>query len=229
MPGKVPSSDRQGDDRRQDDRHHVSTAPSDLGGHRFRRCCRRRGALPGCTCCIACAGWAFGAGVKAGSGVGGTWYWNRYRARVATSSMQYSFSFSEMDQEWDWSEEDAPQPEILAYVNHVADRFDLRRLIEFDTRVTARHVSTRRSKVLEGRDRCGDRVTAKFASWQWAACRRRTGRASRGWTTFGGPVYRTGEWPHEGVDFTGLRVGIIGTGSSAIQSIPIIAQQAAGL
>ncbi len=76
---------------------------------------------------------------EAGGGVGGTWYWNRYPgARCDVESMQYSFSFSEeLDQEWNWSEKYAPQPEILSYANHVADRFDLRRHIVFDTRVIA--------------------------------------------------------------------------------------------
>src|SRR5258706_5797444 len=76
---------------------------------------------------------------EAGGGVGGTWYWNRYPgARCDVESVQYSFSFSEqLDQEWDWSERYAPQPEILAYANHVADRFELRRDIVFETRVTA--------------------------------------------------------------------------------------------
>src|SRR6195952_5683290 len=100
---------------------------------------------------------------EAGGGVGGTWYWNRYPgACYDVESMQYSFSFSEeLDQQWNWSEKYAPQPEILAYANHVADRFDLRRHIQFDTRVTSAsfdetakcwHVETDR----------GDRVSAKF-------------------------------------------------------------------
>ena len=96
--------------------------------------------LPACTCCIGCAGSGFTARVfEAGGGVGGTWYWNRYPgARCDVESMQYSFSFSEeLDQEWNWSEKYSPQPEILAYANHVADRFDLRSQIVFETRVTA--------------------------------------------------------------------------------------------
>jgi cyclohexanone monooxygenase len=167
---------------------------------------------------------------EAGGGVGGTWYWNRYPgARCDVESMQYSFSFSErLDQEWNWSEKYAPQPEILSYANHVADRFDLRRHIVFDTRVIAAtfdeaarcwHVETDR----------GDQVRAKFCIMAVGCLSAPNRPKFRGIEDFSGPVYHTGEWPHEGVDFTGLRVGVIGTGSSAIQSIPIIAQQAAAL
>jgi cyclohexanone monooxygenase len=167
---------------------------------------------------------------EAGGGVGGTWYWNRYPgARCDVESMQYSFSFSEqLDQEWNWSEKYAPQPEILTYANHVADRFDLRRHIVFDTRVTNAtfdevakcwHIETDR----------GDRVTAKFCIMAVGCLSAPNRPRFRDIEDFRGPVYHTGEWPHEGVDFTGLRVGVIGTGSSAVQSIPIIAQQAAAL
>jgi cyclohexanone monooxygenase len=167
---------------------------------------------------------------EAGGGVGGTWYWNRYPgARCDVESMQYSFSFSErLDQEWNWSEKYAPQPEILSYANHVADRFDLRRHIVFDTRVIAAtfdetakcwHIETDR----------GDQVKAKFCIMAVGCLSAPNRPKFRGIEDFSGPVYHTGEWPHEGVDFTGLRVGVIGTGSSAIQSIPIIAQQATAL
>ena len=167
---------------------------------------------------------------EAGSGVGGTWYWNRYPgARCDVESMQYSFSFSdELDQQWDWSEKYAPQPEILAYANHVADRFDLRRHIRFETRVTTAtfdddatcwHIETDR----------GDRVSAKFCIMAVGCLSAANHPPFKGRDDFRGPVYHTGEWPHRGVDFTGLHVGVIGTGSSAIQSIPIIAQQASSL
>ena len=168
---------------------------------------------------------------EAGDGVGGTWYWNRYPgARCDIESLEYSYSFSdELQQEWHWTERYATQPEILRYVNHVADRFDLRRDIQFDTRVTAAHLR-RRGAPLDDRDRPrrprvgdllhhGDRLPLD-----------RAGPAlSRGWRRSGGSWYHTGLWPHEGVDFTGQRVGVIGTGSSAIQSIPLIAEQAAHL
>src|ERR1700716_1162923 len=167
---------------------------------------------------------------EAGSGVGGTWYWNRYPgARCDVESMQYSFSFSEeLDQDWNWSEKYAPQPEILSYANHVADRFDLRRHIVFDTRVTSATFDEETKDWLVETDR-GDRVRTKFLIMA-VGCLSAPNRPSfKGLDNFPGPVYHTGEWPHEGVDFTGLRVGVIGTGSSAIQSIPIIAQQASAL
>jgi cyclohexanone monooxygenase len=167
---------------------------------------------------------------EAGGGVGGTWYWNRYPgARCDVESMQYSFSFSEeLDQQWDWSEKYAPQPEILAYANHVADRFDLRQHIRFDTRVTAAtYDETAKSWRIET-DR-GDHVTAQFCIMAVGCLSAANRPPFRGREEFRGPIYHTGEWPHEGVDFTGLRVGVIGTGSSAIQSIPIIAQQASAL
>jgi len=165
---------------------------------------------------------------EAGSGVGGTWYWNRYPgARCDVESMQYSYSFSpELEQEWQWSELFASQPEILCYANHVAHRFDLRRDMRFDTRVTEARFdrSTHRWTVRTDR---GDAVSARY-------CVMATGCLSTarvpdfpGIKRFRGRTYHTGHWPHEGVDFTGLRVGVIGTGSSAIQAIPVIAQQAA--
>ncbi|HYE93404.1 MAG TPA: NAD(P)/FAD-dependent oxidoreductase [Terriglobales bacterium] len=167
---------------------------------------------------------------EAGSGVGGTWYWNRYPgARCDVESMDYSYSFSdELQQEWRWSERYAAQPEILEYANHVADRFDLRREIQFDTRVTSAVFDEGAARWTVETDR-GDRVSAQF-------CIMATGCLSDaqlpnipGRESFAGRSYHTGRWPHEGVDFTGQRVGIIGTGSSAIQSIPIIATQAAHL
>jgi cyclohexanone monooxygenase len=167
---------------------------------------------------------------EAGSGVGGTWYWNRYPgARCDVESMQYSFSFSEeLDQEWNWSEKYAPQPEILSYANHVADRFDLRRHIVFDTRVTAATFDEAAKRWSIETD-CGDRVSAKFCIMA-VGCLSAPNRPNfRGLEDFRGPIYHTGEWPHQGVDFTGLRVGVIGTGSSAIQSIPIIARAACAL
>jgi cyclohexanone monooxygenase len=164
---------------------------------------------------------------EAGGGVGGTWYWNRYPgARCDVESMQYSFSFSEeLDQQWDWSEKYAPQPEILAYANHVTDRFDLRQHIRFDTRVTSARFDEA-AKCWHIETDCGDKVSAKFCIMAVGCLSATNHPPFRGRENFRGPVYHTGEWPHEGVDFTGLRVGIIGTGSSAIQSIPIIAQQA---
>ena len=187
--------------------------------------------MPACTCCTAFAGSASHARVyEAGGGVGGTWYWNRYPgARCDVESMQYSFSFSEeLDQQWNWSEKYAPQPEILAYANHVADRFDLRRHIQFDTRVTSASFDETAKCWRIETDR-GDKVSAKFCIMAVGCLSAANHVPFRGREDFRGPLYHTGEWPHEGVDFTGLRVGVIGTGSSAIQSIPIIAQQASQL
>ena len=167
---------------------------------------------------------------EAGGGVGGTWYWNRYPgARCDVESMQYSFSFSEeLDQEWNWSEKYSPQSEILAYANHVADRFDLRRHIVFDTRVTAATFDEK-AKVWQVETDRGDRVRAQFVIMAVGCLSAPNRPAFKGIEDFRGPVYHTGQWPHEGVDFTGMRVGVIGTGSSAIQSIPIIAKQASAL
>jgi cyclohexanone monooxygenase len=167
---------------------------------------------------------------EAGGGVGGTWYWNRYPgARCDVESMQYSFSFSEeLDQQWNWSEKYAPQPEILSYANHVADRFDLRRHIQFDTRVLAANFDETQNCWQIETDR-GDRVSAKFCIMAVGCLSAANHVPFKGREDFRGPIFHTGEWPHQGVDFTGLRVGVIGTGSSAIQSIPIIAQQASHL
>jgi len=167
---------------------------------------------------------------EAGGGVGGTWYWNRYPgARCDVESMQYSFSFSEeLDQQWDWSEKYAPQPEILAYANHIADRFDLRQNIVFNTRVTAATFDETAKRWRVETDR-GDRVAARFCIMAIGCLSATNHPAFTDREAFRGPIYHTGEWPHEGVDFAGLRVGVIGTGSSAIQAIPIIAQQASAL
>jgi cyclohexanone monooxygenase len=167
---------------------------------------------------------------EAGGGVGGTWYWNRYPgARCDVESMQYSFSFSEeLDQEWNWSEKYAPQPEILSYANHVADRFALRRDIVFDTRVTAATYDGASKSWRIETDR-GDQIVARFCIMAVGCLSAPNHPQFDGAAEFHGPIYHTGEWPHGGVDFTGLRVGVIGTGSSAIQSIPVIAQQASQL
>jgi cyclohexanone monooxygenase len=168
--------------------------------------------------------------LEAGHGVGGTWYWNRYPgARCDVESMDYSYSFSdELQQEWHWTERYASQPEILKYANHVADRFDLRRDIQLDTRVTAAVFDEATNRWAISTDR-GDRVSARFCIMATGCLSTAQPPRFEGLETFAGTWYHTGHWPHEGVDFTGQRVGIIGTGSSAIQSIPIIAEQAAHL
>ena len=166
--------------------------------------------------------------IEAGSGVGGTWYWNRYPgARCDTESMQYSYSWStELQQEWQWSEKFAGQPEILKYANHVADRFDLRRDITFNTRVTSAVFD-------EGEDRwrietdAGETIQARFCIMATGCLSNARVPNFEGLDSFQGDTYHTGHWPHAGVDLTGKRVAVIGTGSSAIQAIPVIAQQAA--
>ena len=162
-----------------------------------------------------------------GSGVGGTWYWNRYPgARCDVESMQYSYSFSEdLQQEWEWTERYATQPEILRYANHVADRFDLRRDIQLNTRVLAASfdAGTGRWSVTTS---AGDAVTARFVVMATGCLSSSRVPDLPGLDRFTGKTYHTGQWPHTPVDFTGQRVGIIGTGSSAIQSIPLIAAQA---
>jgi len=165
-----------------------------------------------------------------GGGVGGTWYWNRYPgARCDVESMQYSYQFSEeLQQEWEWTEKYSPQPEILKYANHVADRFDLRSDIKFNTQVVS---ATFDEESLTWRIQTSDkeRVQSTF-------CIMATGCLSSpntpdfvGLNDFLGDTYHTGKWPHTGVDMTGRRVGVIGTGSSAIQSIPQLALEASQL
>ncbi|HMM90698.1 flavin-containing monooxygenase [Bradyrhizobium sp.] len=165
-----------------------------------------------------------------GSGVGGTWYWNRYPgARCDVESMQYSYSFSdELQQEWDWSERYAPQPEILKYANHVADRFDLRKDIQFNTRVE-RAVFDEAANLWSVTTSDGKTVTAQFVVLATGCLSNARMPDINGLDEFKGKVYHTGHWPHEAVDFTGQRVGIIGTGSSGIQSVPVIAEQASHL
>ena len=167
---------------------------------------------------------------EAGDGVGGTWYWNRYPgARCDIETLDYSYSFSdELQQEWHWSERYAGQAEILRYINHVADRFDLRRDIRFETRVTAAHFDEATNRWLVATDR-GERIAARFCIMAVGCLSTAQVPAFPGRDSFRGPRYHTGNWPHQPVDFSGQRVGIIGTGASAIQAIPIIARQAAHL
>src|SRR5262245_13598602 len=162
-----------------------------------------------------------------GGGVGGTWYWNRYPgARCDVESMQYSYSFSdELQQEWDWSERYAPQPEILRYANHVADRFDFRSDIHCNMAVEA-CVFDERDNRWSVTTSDGNTVTAKFVVLATGCLSNARKPDIKGLESFKGPVYHTGNWPHEAVDFTGSRVGVIGTGSSGIQSVPVIAEQA---
>ncbi|MBH25161.1 MAG: cyclohexanone monooxygenase [Myxococcales bacterium] len=165
--------------------------------------------------------------IEAGSDVGGTWYWNRYPgARCDVESMSYSYSFSpELEQEWTWEEKYPPQPEILKYAQHVADRFDLRRDITFDTRVS-RAVYDEEARRWSVSTDTGETISARFLIMATGCLSRPKAPEIPGAERFEGAIYHTGTWPHEGVDFSGMRVGVIGTGSSGIQSIPVIAEQA---
>ncbi|MEK9660214.1 MAG: NAD(P)/FAD-dependent oxidoreductase [Alphaproteobacteria bacterium] len=165
--------------------------------------------------------------LEAGSGVGGTWYWNRYPgARCDGESLFYSYSFDEaLQQEWDWTERYATQPELLAYANHVADRFDLRRDMRFDARVAAARFDEG-SAGWTVETAAGDAFTAHHVIFATGCLSSPNRPQIDGIDDLRGAVYHTGEWPHEPVDFTGLRVGVIGTGSSAIQAIPKIAAEA---
>lgn len=165
-----------------------------------------------------------------GGDVGGTWYWNRYPgARCDVESMQYSYSFDdELQQEWNWSERYAPQPEILKYAKHVADRFKLRSDIQLNTRVD-RAEFDESGNLWSVTTSDGKTVTARHVVLATGCLSNAKMPDIKGLGDFKGKVYHTGHWPHEPVDFTGLRVGVIGTGSSGIQSVPVIAEQASHL
>ncbi len=164
---------------------------------------------------------------EAGSGLGGTWFWNRYPGcRCDIESLEYSYSFSpELEQDWHWPDRYGTQPQILEYIEHVADRFDLRKDVMLNTRVlTAR---------FDSGDNLWTITTDKGDSFSAPYIVMATGNLSTprvpdfpGLASFKGDWYHTGMWPHEGVDFTGQRVAVIGTGSSGVQSIPFIAEQA---
>lgn len=167
---------------------------------------------------------------EAGSDVGGTWFFNRYPgARCDVESIDYSYSFSdELQQDWDWTEKYATQEEILRYINHVADRFDLRRDIRCRTRVTSAVLDEGQVSWTVRTDR-GDEVTARFCVMATGALSTANMPDIPGRDSFAGELYHTGHWPTAGVDFTGKRIGIIGTGSSGIQLVPIAAQTAGEL
>jgi cation diffusion facilitator CzcD-associated flavoprotein CzcO len=168
--------------------------------------------------------------IEAGSGVGGTWFWNRYPgARCDIPSMQYSYQFSEdLQQEWEWSEKYATQGEILTYAEHVVERFGLADGMTFNTRVEASEYLDDQDQWLVKLD-SGEEIRARFVIMATGCLSKPNFPNIKGLDQATVPVYHTGNWPHEGVDFTGLRVGVIGTGSSAIQSTPIIADQAQSL
>ena len=164
---------------------------------------------------------------ETGSDVGGTWYWNRYPgARCDVESMQYSYSFSkELEQEWRWPEVFSAQPDILRYARHVADRFDLRGDIRFGTKVTGAEFDAASHRWTVRTDK-GDIVSARFVVMATGCLSTARRPDFPGADSYAGASYHTGHWPHEGVDFSGKTVAVIGTGSSAIQAIPVIAKQA---
>jgi len=162
--------------------------------------------------------------------VGGTWYWNRYpgaRCDIATPDYTYSFD-PELEKEWTWSEKYATQPEILDYLRFVADRYGLRSDIEFSTAVTSARWDEheKRWTVTTGH---GEEIRCRYYIMATGCLSVPKSPDIEGAGRFAGPVYFTSRWPHEGVDFTGQRVAVIGTGSSGIQSIPLIARQASQL
>lgn len=165
--------------------------------------------------------------LEAGDGVGGTWYWNRYPgARCDSESYYYSYSFSsELEQEWAWTSKYPAQPEILAYLDHVADRFDLRRSIRLSTRVTEATFDEAAGIWAVRTDR-DDRIVAPFVVAAVGCLSAANVPPVPGLHDFRGDWHHTGRWPHEPVDFAGKRVALIGTGSTGIQATPVIAQQA---
>jgi cyclohexanone monooxygenase len=165
--------------------------------------------------------------LEAGDGVGGTWYWNRYPgARCDIESLQYSYQFSpELQQDWRWSEKYATQAEILRYLEHVADRFDLRRDIRFGQRVSAA-VFNEAGACWQVTTTQGERLSTRYLVLAVGCLSSANQPEIAGFKDFQGKTYHTGHWPQTSVDFTGQRVAVIGTGSSGIQCIPMIATQA---
>ena len=171
--------------------------------------------------------------IEAGGDVGGTWYWNRYPgARCDIESLEYSYGFDEaLQQEWRWSERFAPQPEILAYARHVAERYELKRDITFGARLVRAWYDEASGAWSAGTEPAASagaacEYRARFVVMATGCLSATNLPAIKGIGTFTGPRYHTGQWPHAPVDFSGKRVGVIGTGSSAVQSIPVIAKQA---
>ena len=164
---------------------------------------------------------------EAGSGIGGTWYWNRYPgARCDSDSYIYCFTWDkQLLQDWQWSERYPEQPEILRYLEHVADRHDLKRDIKFNTRVTSGTFDEARNLWIVRTDQ-GEEVSARFLITAVGTLSATNMPDFPGLERFQGRWYHTSRFPHGGVDFTGKRVGVVGTGATAVQAIPEIAQQA---
>lgn len=168
--------------------------------------------------------------LEAGDGIGGVWYWNRYPgARCDIESYDYSYSFSrELEQDWRWSQRYARQPEILEYIEFVAERFDLRKDVHLQQRVTTSVWDDAR-EVWTVETESGARWEAQYIVWAVGNLSSTKRPDLPGIEDFGGRILHTAQWPHEEVDVSGLRVGVIGTGSSGMQSIPILAKDAAQL
>jgi cation diffusion facilitator CzcD-associated flavoprotein CzcO len=168
--------------------------------------------------------------LEAADGVGGTWYWNRYPgARCDSESHSYCYTFSkELLETWEWSERYPGQPEIMRYLNHVADRFDLRRDIQLGTRVTGAQYDAKANR-WQVTTSAGEQLTAKFLITAVGCLSTANVPKIPGLDSFKGRWVHTGQWPHEGVDFSGQRVGQIGTGSTGIQAVPVIAETAGHL
>ena len=174
-----------------------------------------------------------GLGVRvfeAGTDVGGTWFWNRYPgARCDVESLEYSYSFSEnLQQEWRWTERYATQPEILSYIGHVAERFDLKKHVQLETRIVSAEFDETADLWTVKSDK-GDVVSARYCIMATGCLSTAAMPKVPGLERFQGNTYHTGLWPTDPVDFSGQRVGVVGTGSSGIQLIPQVAKQAAHL
>jgi cyclohexanone monooxygenase len=159
-------------------------------------------------------------GLERGSDVGGTWYWNRYPGcRCDVESMEYSYQFSDdLQQDWDWTERYSTQPEILAYAAHVADRFKLREHIRFNSLVTQASFQDADARWQVQTD-TGEAYSCRFLIMATGCLSAANIPDFEGLNDYEGHKYHTGGWPPGGVDFSGQRVGVIGTGSSGIQSI----------
>lgn len=165
--------------------------------------------------------------VDAASGVGGTWFWNRYPgARCDVDNPFYMYSFDEeLDQEWEWTERYPAQAEILSYINHVADRFNLRPDIQLETRiVSAIYDESDAAWMVLTED--GEKFSARFCIMATGCLSAANKPDFEGLESFSGRIFHTGHWPDHEIDFTGRRVGVIGTGSSGVQIIPEIAKEA---
>ncbi len=166
--------------------------------------------------------------LEAGDGIGGVWHWNRYPgARCDVESYDYSFGFSdELQQEWRWSERYATQPEILRYVEHVVERFDLRPDVHLGQRMTSAEFDGSRWRV---ETECGDRWSGQYLVMAMGNLSTTKAPELPGQESFTGAILHSARWPREGVDLAGKRVGIVGTGSSGMQMTPVVAKEAAHL